>query len=162
MNIRRPLVAALFCLLVLFKLAYGQDSARPSILDNAEFGTISDLKGLHRVIVATDDLEVRDVIVDELAKYDQLKVVGRSEDAEFVISFSGDYRRRGEAFSATKTKFYKSEMKAYMRVADVGGKPRFRIVWHTNLTGKDVPARAARQFVAEFKKMNEEKADVKK
>lgn len=56
-----------------------------------EYGTLSDIKGMRRVYVHSEDLEARGLILEELGKGSQLEVVGKPEDAEFFIFYGRSF-----------------------------------------------------------------------
>lgn len=151
---RLIIIAILF--LFSYEVSFAQDG-QPNSLANAEFGDISELKDLHRVYVGTSDLAIRDSIVEELKKYSGVTVVSRDKEAEFIVSFEGKYRSTKNIFGR-KTDFYQSQTTAFVLVRDTPQERlRPRILWHANLTGKDVAARAARQFIKDLKKVRGEK-----
>lgn len=56
-----------------------------------EYGTLTDIKNMHRVYVFSDDLESRDLILTEISKDTFLQVVGKVEDAEFFIFYGRSF-----------------------------------------------------------------------
>jgi hypothetical protein len=64
-------------------------------IPDVEYGDISELAGLRRVFVHTESFESRERILRELKNSPQLEVVGRIEDAEFILQFGADLTPSG-------------------------------------------------------------------
>jgi hypothetical protein len=144
-----------------------------------EYGTLSDIKDMHRVYVHSEDLEARDLILDELGKDSHLQVVGKVEEAEFFIfygrsfldtgysSFGGIF---GGVFGNVTTKntaevgeYYvfmrgdKLESGAY-RPRIIWGKQNLRVFRGNALMKTKLPAKeVTKKFVKELEKARGEK-----
>ena len=144
-----------------------------------EYGTLSDIKDMSRVYVYSDDLESRDLILQELSKESKIQVVGKLEEAEFFIFygrsfFDTGYSSFGGIFGGvfgnvtTKNTAEVGEYYVLMRGDKLeGGSYRPRILWgkqnlrvirgnaliKTKLPAKDV----TRKFVKELQKARGEK-----
>lgn len=64
-----------------------------------EFGEASELKGLVKVYVQTNDLEARKQIVKELAKEPRIVVVGVKDDCEFKLFYASGSQTNGATLS---------------------------------------------------------------
>jgi hypothetical protein len=60
-----------------------------------EYGTLTDVRNYHRVYVYSEDLDSRNLILQELRKDQQIEVVGKLEDAEFFIFYGRSFRDNG-------------------------------------------------------------------
>jgi hypothetical protein len=118
-------------------------------LPDVEYGDVSELVGTNRVFVDSDDYKAREHILREIAKHSRLRVVGRIEDAEFVLKFgspltsptapsSNDFTGGEGAMTVY------GDMVAY-RLTE--GPARLRICWFTRK--KQVHLNAA-QLVGQF------------
>ena len=106
-----------------------------------EYGTVSDLKNATRVYVHSDDYEAREMILKELSKDGELKVVGKPEEAEFFIGygrafFDTGYTAFGGVFgsigvsSVSKSTAEVGEFYVLMRGDKLeNGSYRPRIIW---------------------------------
>ncbi len=64
-----------------------------------ECGDLRELRG-QRVFVHSDNLAARPCILREMAKYPRLKVVGRKEDADFVLLFGSNLIEQGAPYGS--------------------------------------------------------------
>ena len=86
-----------------------------------DYGTIQDIKEMHRVYVRADDDDARAMIVKMLGAYPGLEVVNTVRDAEIVLEFTTLTRdvaanRGPDARGASMA--LKSQMRAYTTKAD--------------------------------------------
>ncbi|HEX8174078.1 MAG TPA: hypothetical protein VF543_03045 [Pyrinomonadaceae bacterium] len=144
-----------------------------------EYGTLFDIKDMSRVYVYSDDLESRELILQELSKEPKLQVVGKLEEAEFFIFygrsfFDTGYSSFGGIFGGvfgnvtTKNTAEVGEYYVLMRGDKIEGNSyRPRILWgkqnlrvirgnaliKTKLPAKDV----TRKFMKELQKVRGDK-----
>jgi hypothetical protein len=83
--IRKPVSALLLLLAIATAVSAQINNSAP------EYGTLTDIKNHHRVYVYSEDLDSRNLILQELHKDQQLEVVGKLEDAEFFIFYGRSF-----------------------------------------------------------------------
>jgi hypothetical protein len=101
--------------LALSSVALAQESKLPS------YGSLDDIKTLHKVYVAAEDSESRERILKSLSKYNGLEVVSSPDDAEFFIEYGVLSRESlGNASLIEKDRKVKAQLRAYRNVPDKG------------------------------------------
>ena len=124
--------------------------------DNAEFGTLSEIKGQKKVFVAVSDLSAREVIVKALEKA-KFEVVSRESDSEFSLWLGVERVDTGSnALLRTAHNIVLiGEMRVYIPT-------KRRILWHTRkvqdwsggLTFDKHPAKSTvNEFIKAYKKL---------
>jgi hypothetical protein len=89
-------LTCLVCLFVIGLASHAQVSGQIDKLQDLtiEYGDLRELHGA-RVFVHSENLASRPRILREVAKYPRLKVVGRREDADFILLFGPSLLERG-------------------------------------------------------------------
>lgn len=136
-----------------------------------EYGDISEIKDMHRVYVHSDDYHAREIILKEIAKEKSLEVVGKIEEAEFIIGF-GD-RAFGTGFMISSgTVIHNSaqvgDMYVYIRGEQIDEHHyRPRILWAKRNTrsysgaitfSRHPATNTTREFLKVLKKVRDRKA----
>ncbi len=136
-----------------------------------EYGKINELLGMHRVYIRTDDPSMRERIAKEFEKYKELEVVGRIEDAEFILYFAG--RREyigtygnvnvnpatGNGTASSSDRY--ALLGNMMAVLPATNTDAIRIVWSSGkstrfIFGKYPDIKCAQEFIKQLKKAREE------
>jgi hypothetical protein len=148
MNIKRKMSAVSLLLTLLLMTAFAQDNNLP------EYGSISDVKNLQRLYLATDSTDARKLILRELKKTPDLEVVPSSDKAEYFIEYKVLRQKTGQT-SANFT-IYTSEMVVYTL-----RNGRKVIAWSKTETsggiGKPNEVNLTRHFLDALKKARREK-----
>lgn len=120
-----------------------------------EFGDISEIAGMTKVYVISEDLEARARIVTELKKREPLfEIVSDTSQAEFAISYGWSGVTTRGPIGMVRTNAYKGDLIVSTRgKADESNN---RIVWRTQVSRKTTlsknPAdKAVERFVKDYK-----------
>jgi hypothetical protein len=127
-----------------------------------EFGEISEIANMTQVYVHCEDLKIRQKIVDELKKEPMLEIVGRVQDAEFMVSYTFRWTSlttdRGVFGTRTKTSNYGGDLAVIIRgTAGKDDKTAQRIVWSVSKDrggklGKHPYDKGARAFLDDYRR----------
>lgn len=124
-------VASVTSLIVICFVAASHTAGQVVTVPDVEYGDVSELVGTNRVFVDSDDYKAREHILREIARHSRLLVVGRIEDAEFVLKF-GSQLTSTNAPSANDFIGGESPMTAYgdmVAYRMTEGPTRLRICW---------------------------------
>lgn len=141
----------LLLILLLCSSVYCQPSTAQ---DAPEFGEISEIAGKNKVYVYSDDLKVRQRLVDKLKKASLFEIVGDTSEAEFAIYYSWSGLTTWSAIGGARTNAYKGDLMVYTR--SKSGENSNRIIWSTQASRKTTmsqnPAdKAIERFIKDFK-----------
>lgn len=124
-------------LLILSVTGSVQATAQTDQIPNlaVEYGNLSELFQRHRVFVYTENLESRERILRELAKYPRLMVVGRKEEADFILLFGANLVRNSPSsldnFAGIDDSVVIYGDMVALRLIKHREGPRIRILWYT-------------------------------
>lgn len=137
------------------------------VLATAEYGSLNELLPLRRVFVLATDLDSRDAILKELRSFSKLVVVGRKEDADFLVLFALTDQATGNnvvSNSNPVNQTYLGEMLVFSVRMGANGNAIPRILWRTKKTqffggmgvsfNRPPAVNAARDLAKELKKIN--------
>lgn len=150
-------ILLLVVMLGLSAAAFGQAEPAP------EFGEVAELAAMNKVYVYCEDLKIRQKMVDELRKEPSLEIVGRIDDAEFMVSYT--YRwvtwSRNRGIFGTSNKTTKFDGDVVVTVAGtVNDKNQVaqRIVWSVSKDrqgklGKNPYEKGVRAFLEDYRRV---------
>lgn len=135
MNVKRIAAVLLFCFAC---AAWARGQGGQLIPAGVEYGDLSELVGKRRVFVHAENLSTRDRIVKELLKapLPGLEVVGRVEDADFILVFDAGTGQTGQGVSETfyadggDGAFAVSGGLIALKLVSGGAGQRTRVLWH--------------------------------
>ena len=156
--------------IVVVMVAKSAASAITSTWDEPEHGDLSEVKNARKVIIFTEDLNARKIIIKELEQIPDIQVVDNKEDADFGIAFRMGSSRTGASVigsTVTSNYIYVGEMLVITPgKVDAQNRRHQRILWSTRkkqdfsggFTLNRHPAtNAIREFISAFKKIRSNK-----
>lgn len=164
-QVKRLVISYIAALLIFTSVAASDSQQLPP-----EFGQFSELAGMHKAYIWSDDLEARKTLIKEIENYVKknkvsLDVVDTSEKADMIIAFGGDFQR-----TTYKDAVQIGELIVFIRGAEIpeaqrtlqSGPYRLRIVYNTKssrafssgITFQRSPTKKAiRKFLDELSKL---------
>jgi hypothetical protein len=158
-------------LVMIEKSAEKQPEVKPveGTWENPEYGNISEINESTKVFVLSENSEARNFIINELSKYPRLQIVGRMEDADFMLVFAMAAQNTGASIigsSVSRNTVVVGELGVVTRGRIENNKRHQRILWTAKkvqnwsggLTLSRHPAvNAVRDFIKDLKKSRKEK-----
>ncbi len=130
-----------------------------------EFGDVSELAKLSKVYVYCEDLKIRQKLVNELKKEPALEVVGRVEDAEFMVSYTYRYttfsRDNGIFGTRHRTSLYDGDLLVTVAgTVEPDQRVHQRLVWSISKDrqkglGKNPYEKGVRAFLDDYRRVHQ-------
>jgi Flp pilus assembly protein TadD len=123
-------------LLILNGVQEAKSQSDGSWLANAEYGSLTELAGKTKVFIATDNLQTRSIVAEELVKCACLQVSSRREDADFMLLYGSETGTTGASIGLFNNVTRDTTTIGQLLALVVVGAPdsnerRVRVLWST-------------------------------